>query len=212
MGKSNLFKIIGSSLREDNLEIEKMDLLKLNELISSFNFKEEYLGEKVDIKSNLFHKPNGIHGVTHAERVLFLALAISYMEDMTEENRAIIIMGAKYHDIGRGHDTTCLDHGAYGYIKMKRLGLLDKVSSKDEEIIKYIIENHCIDDLDAYENVKDYNVEDINHAMELLNILKDADNLDRVRIDDLDISYLRTNSAKELVEIAYELYNNKTLE
>lgn len=192
--------------------MNKSNLLDLNELILDYNFKEQYLKEKLDIKPDLFHKSHGIHGVTHGERVLFLALAISHMEDINERDRSIIVEGAKYHDIGRDHDTTCLNHGAYSYEKMKNLGLLDGLSCEEKELIRYIIENHCIDDDEAYENVKDYDLEDSYHAMGLLNILKDADNLDRVRINDLDTSYLRTDSAKKLVGIAYELYNNKTLE
>ena len=183
----------------------------LNELLQNYNIKEEFLSQKVDIDPELFHKHDGIHGVTHAERVLFLVLAISYMEDIGEDDRRILISAAKYHDIGRDHDSTCLNHGAYSYKKMKRLGLLIEISPEDEELIRYIVVNHCIEDRDAYKNVGNYDIKDSEHAMYLLDMLKDADNLDRVRIKDLDVSYLRTESAKKLVPIAYELFNNKSL-
>lgn len=187
------------------------NLLNLNELLKNYDFQEEFHSQKIDIDPNLFHKHDGIHGVTHAERVLFLVLAISYMEGISEEDKKILISGAKYHDIGRGHDSTCFDHGAFSYKKMKKMGLLIGISPEDEVLIKYIVENHCIDDRDAYANVKDYDIRDSQHAMYLLDMLKDADNLDRVRIKDLDVSYLRTESAKKLVPIAYELFNNKSL-
>lgn len=184
---------------------EKENLLTLDELLRDYNLLEEFHSHKIDMDPNLFHKHDGIHGVTHAERVLFLVLAISHMEDISKEDKEILISAAKYHDIGRGHDSTCFDHGVYSYKKMKKMGLLNETTPEDEELIKYIVENHCIDDEAAYDDVKNYDIRDSEHAMYLLDMLKDADNLDRVRIKDLDISYLRTNSAKRLVPIAYEL-------
>ena len=197
---------------DDISSVEQIDLLSLSELLYNYDFLEEYNEGKWDIKPKLFHNSDGIHGVTHAERVLFLVLAISHMEDVDEEDRELLITGAKYHDIGRNHDNKCLNHGAYSYKKMKELGFLIESSYENEELIKYIVENHCIDDKAAYKNIENYDIKDTKHAMYLLNILKDADNLDRVRISDLDPAYLRTESAKELVAIAYGLFNNKTLE
>ena len=47
--------------------------------------------------------------------------------------------------------------------------------------------------------------ETVDTATEL-KVLKDADGLDRVRLGDLDESYLRTEAAKTLVETARQLY------
>ena len=197
-------------MNKDNLKKKQTSLLSINELLNDFDFFDRYNLEKNDIGPDLFHNPNGIHGISHAKRVLFLVLAISEMEKIREEDREILIEAAKYHDIGRGHDSTCYDHGILGFRKMIKMGLIGGESSEKEKIIRYIIENHCIDDEDAYANVDNYHISDVEHAMYLLDILKDGDNLDRVRIKDLDISYLRTDSARRLVPIAYELFSNKS--
>ena len=47
---------------------------------------------------------------------------------------------------------------------------------------------------------------DLPHAMALTRLLKDADNLDRVRLGDLDPKFLRHDSAKDLVGFAQRLF------
>ena len=41
-----------------------------------------------------------------------------------------------------------------------------------------------------------------------LQVLKDADGLDRVRLGDLDPTFLRTDVAPELIDIAQDLYDS----
>jgi len=47
---------------------------------------------------------------------------------------------------------------------------------------------------------------DTDGALRVFRVLKDADALDRVRLGDLDPSYLRTEPAREMVARAWELY------
>lgn len=58
----------------------------------------------------------------------------------------------------------------------------------DLEIIKFIIENHCINDEEALlKLINCFPEKDIERIKRLYFIFKDSDNLDRVRLGDLDI-------------------------
>ena len=46
----------------------------------------------------------------------------------------------------------------------------------------------------------------MDHYLELMACLKDADNLDRVRVDDLDVSHLRHRISVDLAPFAKVLY------
>jgi hypothetical protein len=74
--------------------------------------------------------------------------------------------------------------------------------------LRYIIENHCIEDSLAFKNVLNYEVANAEHAIELLRIFKDADGLDRFRIKDLDARKLRHPEALDLLVVAWELLQN----
>ena len=47
---------------------------------------------------------------------------------------------------------------------------------------------------------------DYPHALELTRLLKDADNLDRVRLGDLNPKFLRHESARDLTGFAKRLF------
>lgn len=169
------------------------------DLLEKFNQHRNF------IREDLFIKPDGIHGVNHAERVMYLALNISKLEKYSEEDRNILIEASKFHDIGRTHDNVCLIHGMLSNKKIEQYGLLKGFSEEDENIIKYIIHNHCIHDKDTMNNIDEYNIKDKERAVRLLMAFKDSDGLDRVRVGDLDPSYLRTVSSKNLISLAENL-------
>ena len=70
------------------------------------------------------------------------------------------------------------------------------------------MENHCIDDKKGLANLEKCPIEDKNRAIRLYQILKDTDGLDRVRLGDLDINYLRLPISKRLVLVAQQTYRN----
>lgn len=155
-----------------------------------------------NIKKDLFIDPEGIHGVGHAERVLFLALNISKLENYDQADQKILTKAAKFHDIGRTHNGVCLVHGMLSNRKIEEYDLLNGFSSEEKAIAKYIVHNHCIDDKNTRKNIDDFGIGDKDRALRLLKALKDSDGLDRVRIGDLDPNYLRTPSSKGLINLA----------
>ena len=61
--------------------------------------------------------------------------------------------------------------------------------------------NHCLDDNMA-ETLDEYFIDNRERAVRLLKLFKDSDGLDRVRINDLNVKYLRYPVSRELVSFA----------
>lgn len=172
------------------------------EILRKFNKHRDY------IREDLLIEPEGIHGINHAERVMFLALSIAKLEGYDKGDENILIEASKFHDIGRTHNGICLIHGMLSNKKIERYNLLDGFSTEEKSITKYVIHNHCIDDKDIKKNLDEFNIEDQERALRLLLAFKDSDGLDRVRVRDLNPDYLRNNSSKSLIDLAEWLLNN----
>lgn len=180
------------------------DYMKLDEGIL-----KEIKRHKEDIREDLFIEPEGIHGIHHAVRVMYLALTISNLGDYNERDKNILIAASKYHDIGRIHNSICLVHGEYSNKKMDEYNLLENFSNEEENIVKYVVHNHCIHDEYTEENIDNFNIEDKERAIRLLMAFKDSDGLDRVRVNDLNPDYLRNDYSKKLVSLAENLFKNR---
>lgn len=172
------------------------------EILQKFNVHRKY------IREDLFIEPEGIHGIHHAERVMYLALNISKLEKYSESDMNILIEASKFHDIGRTHNGVCLIHGMHSNEKIDKYNLLNGFSIEDENILKYVIHNHCIQDKYTKKNIDKFRISDKERAIRLLMAFKDSDGLDRVRIGDLDSNYLRTKSSKKLINVAEKLLQN----
>lgn len=172
-------------------------------IIDQYNYYKSLLDR------SWFFDPDGVHGLLHTKRVLLLSLIISYMEDLSDEDTEILAYCSIVHDIGR-IDDSCDDlHGKRSVDKLIEKDLYTDWFYKDDlEIIKYIIKSHSISDKKAEEAIWGEEIEDKKRATELLKAFKDADNLDRVRIGDLDTQYLRTSSAKKLPLVAIQFLKN----
>ena len=152
----------------------------------------------------LYHNPEGIHGVSHSRRTLLLALLMAYLDNLSDRQTRILAYASVYHDIGREHDGKDNAHGYDSYHKAIELGLLCSLSNKDASIVKELIERHAIDDTLAFslKSVAENRRDEVGF---LLRYFKDADNLDRVRIYDLNIDYLRTDIARQMPVVAQQL-------
>ncbi len=159
------------------------------------------------LKEEYFNHPYGIHGIAHTERVLLLVLILAYLEGADENAADVLALAALYHDIGRTNDNYDPCHGRESYKKLSRLKLLADRSDEEREIIRFLIINHSIDDITAVQTISQYGVGDRNKALTLFYLFKDADGLERIRINDLDIRQLRTKSARKLPLLARQLLN-----
>lgn len=177
-----------------------LPMLEENLLIDYYKTKAS------QINRNWFFKPDGIHGVLHTKRVLLHTIILSQMEDLDEKDRLLLSNTALWHDIGRTGDGVVNEHGLNSVEKMKILAIGQELLEEELSIIQYVIKNHCISDNTALDNIQKEPIQDKVRARRMLKLFKDADGLDRVRINDLAIDYLRTDSAKKLKNAAIEIF------
>ncbi len=146
------------------------------------------------------HNPFGIHGIGHAARVLIWSEKISrhLLRDGIRVDPEVVRWAAALHDVRRANDQMDLQHGeraAQWILENHRRGFLSELSEQQISKLVYCCTWHVPDDARIPEIIPE------------LVCLKDADGLDRVRIFDLDPSFLRTSCAKALTDSAQRLFD-----
>lgn len=154
------------------------------ELIMKFEPKQAWLSHD-----------SQIHGLDHMTRVFILQeLICSQLEQQGETiNRHAVRWAAATHDVGRLDDGLDPQHGQRSAQWIKE-NLHEHMSPEELDVASFIVHWHVPHDHEA----PDMTIE--------LAILKDADGLDRVRLGDLDQSFLRTPATPQLVGVAQNLY------
>lgn len=135
-----------------------------------------------------------LHAVDHMARVFIMQELICQQlaSQGVTVNRTATRFATMVHDVGRIDDGADPQHGSRSAAWMRQ-NLADKMSPTDMDVASYIVHWHVPDDSEAPVMTTE------------LQVMKDADGLDRVRLGDLDVSRLRTDAAKTLVGIAKEL-------
>jgi hypothetical protein len=144
------------------------------------------------------YNPYGIHGVGHAARVFVWSnmIAARLLANGDFLNIDAIRWAAVLHDVGRLSDGIDKGHGARSadWVARHRDVLPDDLSDSVIDRILYCCRWHDTSD-------------QMIPAMEPeLMCIKDADGLDRVRINDLNPALLRSEPARLLVVDAWVLY------
>ena len=152
-----------------------------------------------------------LHGVGHIERVILLGALIARNEGFSRHDAMLLLRCCAYHDLGREDDGEDPGHGersakklASAYFDFARRDL----TAADLPILYAAVAAHSMSDKRRGETGLRYGVSDGDRARyeEIAACLKDADNLDRVRLGDLDPSHLRHEGSLALVPFAEELY------
>lgn len=217
-------------------EIPMDDTMETMKKLQNEGYLEEYmLYRNTFISSNDYKEPNGIHGISHVKRVLIHCLNLSRILNLSDMERGMLAMAAIYHDIGRINDEEDTIHGIKSWKKFKKKNKpllcinvvpivketgtvdsaeyhLEPIDYENEKIIKFIIENHCISDDKAIETLNKSKIENKQFAWNLYCIFKDADGLDRVRLDpylgEVDIKYFRNKETVNQLLFAKILLDN----
>lgn len=143
-----------------------------------------------------------VHGSGHIHRVLLFAALIAWQEDLPEDLTRQLFRAAAYHDVGRTFDGYDLDHGARS---AQRLAELTGQTGDALAELQAAVTAHALPDARLEETVTSFHPADFDRAVELTRLLKDADNLDRVRLGDLKVKFLRHESAQGLADFALRL-------
>ncbi len=143
-----------------------------------------------------------VHGSGHIHRVLLFAALIAWQEALPEALVRQLFRAASYHDVGRTFDGYDLDHGARS---AQRLAALTGQSGDALAELQAAVTAHALPDARLEETVWSFHPADFDRAVELTRLLKDADNLDRVRLGDLKVEFLRHESAQKLADFALRL-------
>lgn len=144
-----------------------------------------------------------VHGPGHIHRVLLLAGLIGWQEGLGEDDLRQLFWAASYHDVGRTFDGFDIYHGARSALRLEAL-----TGCQGETLVelKATVTAHSRPDRDMESVVASFQPKDYDHALELTRLLKDADNLDRVRLGDLNPKFLRHQSARDLTGFAQRLF------
>lgn len=144
-----------------------------------------------------------VHGSGHINRVLIMSALIASQEDLPELLLRQYLMVASYHDVGRYFDGLDLEHGSRSAEQLEEL-----TGYKGEQLLEMqgAVAAHSQPDQRMEEMLSDYAPSDMDRARYLARLLKDADNLDRVRLGDLNPSFLRHESAKSLAGFSRHLF------
>lgn len=178
-------------------------------------FEKEFILLQSHIETYFFYKKQidpahymnslVLHNSSHAERVLILVIILASLLNLSNYELDILCMAAVYHDIGRKNDYIDPIHGFNSWRKyIKKVNNSCNVLNEKQKIVRYIIINHCLDlenEIKLGEDYRKYN--------NLLSVFKDADALDRVRNQKLDICFLRYKESIALIPFALDLYVNE---
>ncbi len=190
-------------------EINQYDYGAIMQYIKDTKVIDEFFLEmdKLKLEEHKYY-PSKVHGIEHTSRVMLLATILTKLDDISPKEKRLIITAARYHDIGRIDDTESKEHGQYGKDKIENEKLLEEFSKSDRKIIEFAIEQHSLSKEENQRALEKLPFWQREKYSVVLNYLKDADALDRVRIANksaqLDPNRLRSKSAKQLVDFSYK--------
>jgi len=147
-----------------------------------------------------------IHGQDHVERTLLMAALVAQGEISDPLMVRQLFACACYHDIGRVCDYYETGHGSRSAVRLEEL---TGFSGEPLREMQGAVAAHSWPDRDMERVVAEYGPADFSRALELAKLLKDADGLDRVRIDDLSAEFMRHETAKQLAldGLPYRVYS-----
>ena len=125
-------------------------------------------------------------------------------EALSQADTGLLLDACAYHDIGRTRDGLDFVHGSTA---ARFIGLVTGRTGEDLLILQAAVEAHSRKEKELSAILQKYHPQDMDRALTIAQLLKDADGLDRVRIWDLDVRFLRRTSSTARADFAQELYN-----
>ena len=153
-----------------------------------------------------------IHGNGHIERTMLLGAMIAQALELTAHESRMLLLCCSYHDIGRHNDFRDNDHGNIAAKKLMSHNMKPKFrgySAEDFKIMQAAITLHSISDNEIDNVARRYGLEanSMPRYYRIAKCLKDSDNLDRVRLGDLDTKHLRHQESIDMVPDAQWIFD-----
>ena len=191
-----------------------IDILEKEDWIRSYPFIDDFIkSEYYDILKDTYDRLNtdilfdsNIHGQDHIERVIFFTHILAFHYDLDKRDTDVLRNAASLHDTKRVNDGWDTEHGHRAAVESIGYSYADK---DDDRVVQAVIAAHAAEDEFMDDALREFINEDddFERTKRLAKFFKDSDGLDRVRINHLDPAYLRNDFSKELVDLAYELYD-----
>ncbi|MDO4816263.1 MAG: hypothetical protein Q4A83_06665 [Bacillota bacterium] len=153
-----------------------------------------------------------IHGCGHIERTMLLGAFISQALELSAHECRMLLLCCSYHDIGRSNDFRDNEHGNVAAKKLMASNMKRKFSgysAEDFKIMQAAITLHSMSDKEIDNVAHRYGLEprSMDRYYRVAKCLKDSDNLDRVRLHDLDTKHLRHVESIGMVSDAQWIYD-----
>ncbi len=152
------------------------------------------------------------HDLKHIEKVLTYSKMIAN-RITSPINTSLLMIAGLYHDIGKTTGASNQEHGEVGATRFEQM-MKGKMADKDIRIVSLLIKQHALDS-DTITFTDDTFSDAEKKEIQLMSdILKDADALDRNRLNypapmgTCDINRLRTSEAKEIYFLSDSFYQN----
>lgn len=156
--------------------------------------------DEFEPKREYFEIQSRMHGVQHTRRVMAWTLVLAAENDLVSEGR-LAFFAALMHDTARDNDGKCLMHGEWAAERKMPFftPLFEKHGCTKQEFES--IAQACI----WHSKWKEPDL--VHPDIKVINLLKDADALDRFRLGDdfFDERYLRFPRSKTHIERAREM-------
>ncbi len=158
-----------------------------------------------ELQTQILYK-SGIHGRKHVERVMLLGAIIAMQQGFTPRQTELLLTACSYHDIGRVDDSRDDRHGKCSADMLAGMAL-PSVGGEELRAIQAAVATHSTNDAMIESFAEEYRVPEEYRDLcrQLCKGLKDADNLDRVRLGDLDVRHLRFAQSPGLAPAAEEI-------
>jgi len=155
------------------------------------------------------HYQSETHGVNHVRRVAFFGGLLADLGNLSKKDKEILLTAIRYHDIGRENDGEDSEHGKKSVQKLENIKGYQRLPDEDKQLIRFMIEQHSIEGKENDKAILELDEGKRERYKMMLDYIKDADKLDRVRLggyDGLDSSRLALPESKKIIKLAYQSY------
>lgn len=166
----------------------------------------DYIGVELgdfELKNSMFTRPKHapIHGIGHIYRTMIGCALLGQLIQKPREG-LLAFCGAYIHDLARETDGIEPEHGENAVLKhfpqFDRIWDKYQLTEVEREYVKQAVIQHSVCEW----------LRPIDAGYHVMAILKDADALDRCRIEDLDPTWLRYQESHQLIKIIKQIYRS----